>query len=171
MPTPGGLPSSSERDIPIIAAHLKPDLGVGSKIEDGESDGDRGGWSCLRGKFAEGLPLLAESFSRNPGQPTFYRLGFFVVAYMGGLYRDALDEALKIDPPNNRFTQIARATAYAKLGRSEEAAAIKLLLKADPGYGDRVVADLQARNVAPEIIQALVGGLRKAGLDVPKAGT
>lgn len=133
---------------------------------------DLGGRLCLRGEFAEGLSLLAESFSRNPGQPTFYRLGFFVAAYMGGRYRDALDEALKIDLPNNRFTQIARATAYAQLGRSEEAAAaIKLLLKADPTYGDRVVADLQARNVAPEIIQALVDGLRKAGLNIPKAGT
>ncbi len=56
--------------------------------------------------------------------------------------------------------------------RSEEAAAaIRLLLKADPGYEERVVADLQARNVAPEIIRALVEGLRKAGLDIPKAGT
>jgi len=133
---------------------------------------DLGGRLCLRGEFAEGLPLLAESFSRNPGQSSFYRLGFFVAAYMGGRYQDALDEALKIDLPGNRFTQIARATAYAQLGRSEEAAAaIRLLLKADPDYGDRVVADLQARNVAPDIIRALVDGLLKAGLDIPKAGT
>lgn len=133
---------------------------------------DLGGRLCLRGQFAEGLPLLAESFSRNPGQSSFYRLGFFVAAYMGGRYQDALDEALKIDLPDNRFTQIARATAYAQLGRSQEAAAaIRLLLKADPDYGDRVVADLQARNVAPDIIRALVTGLRKAGLNIPKAGT
>ncbi|WP_186002827.1 tetratricopeptide repeat protein, partial [Mycobacterium sp. KBS0706] len=133
---------------------------------------DLGGRLCLRGEFAEGLPLLTEAFSRNPGQSTFYRLGFFVADYMDGRYQDALDEALKIDLPDNRFTQIARATAYAQLGRSEEAAAaIRLLLKADPGYGDRAVADLQARNVAPEIIRALVEGLRKAGLGVPKAGT
>lgn len=133
---------------------------------------DLGGRLCLRGQFAEGLPLLTEAFSRNPGQSTFYRLGFFVADYMDRRYQDALDEALKIDLPDNRFTQIARATAYAQLGRSEEAAAaIKLLLKADPGYGERVVADLQARNVAPEIIRALVEGLRKAGLAIPKAGT
>ena len=133
---------------------------------------DLGGRLCLRGEFAEGLPLLTEAFFRNPGQSSFYRLGFFVADYMGGRYQDALDEALKIDLPENRFTQIARATAYAQLGRSEEAAAaIRLLLKADPGYGERVVADLQARNVAPEIIRALVEGLRKAGLDIPKAGT
>jgi TolB-like protein/Tfp pilus assembly protein PilF len=133
---------------------------------------DLGGRLCLRGEFAEGLPLLTEAFSRNPGQSTFYRLGFFVANYMDRRYQDALDEALKIDLPENRFTQIARATAYAQLGRSEEAAAaIKVLLKADPGYGERVVADLQARNVAPEIIRALVDGLRKAGLGIPRAGT
>ncbi|WP_034853389.1 hypothetical protein, partial [Inquilinus limosus] len=114
----------------------------------------------------------AESFSRNPGQSTFYRLGFFVAYYMDRRYRDALDEALKIDLPDNRFTQIARAAAYAQLGRSDDAAAaIRLLLKADPDYGDRVVPDLQARNVAPDIIRALVDGLRKAGLNIPKTGT
>jgi hypothetical protein len=31
--------------------------------------------------------------------------------------------------------------------------------------------DLQARNLAPQIIQALIDGLRKAGLYIPKAGT
>ncbi|WP_186002748.1 hypothetical protein, partial [Mycobacterium sp. KBS0706] len=133
---------------------------------------DLGGRLCLRGEFAEGLPLLTEAFSRNPGQSTFYRLGFFVAHYMDHRYQAALDEALKIDLPDNRFTQIARATAYAELGRNEEAAAaVKLLLKAEPGYGERVVADLQSRNVAPEIVRALVDGLRKAGLDIPKAGT
>ncbi|WP_342237676.1 tetratricopeptide repeat protein [Inquilinus sp. OTU3971] len=133
---------------------------------------DLGGRLCLRGQFAEGLPLLTESFSRNPGQSTFYRLGFFVAYYMDRQYQAALNEALKIDLPDNRFTQIARATAYAELGRNDEAtAAIKLLLKIDPGYGEYVVADLQARNVAPEIIRALVEGLRKAGLAIPKAGT
>jgi len=131
---------------------------------------DLGGRLRLRGEFAEGLPLLTEAFSRNPGQSTLYRLGFFLADYMGGRYQDALGEALKIDLPDNRFAQIALATAYARLGRSKEAAAaIKLLLKIDPVYGDRVTADLQVRNVAPEIIQALVNGLRAAGLNMPTA--
>lgn len=132
---------------------------------------DLGGRLCLAGQFTEGLPLLTEAFARNPGQPTVYRLGFFLEHYMAGQYEDALTEASQIDQRNNRFTHVAHAIAYAQLGRKEQAAEeIELLLKANPGYGERVVSDLQARNVAPEIIRAVVDGLRKAGLDVPRAG-
>ncbi|MGK9236788.1 hypothetical protein KXS07_33525 [Inquilinus limosus] len=132
---------------------------------------DLGGRLCLAGQFAEGLPLLTEAFARNPGQPTIYRLGFFLAHYMAGQYEDALTEALKIDQRDNRFTHVAHAIAYAQLGRNEQATEeIDLLLKLNPGYGDRVVTDLQARNVAPEIIRAVIDGLRKAGLDVPQAG-
>ncbi len=132
---------------------------------------DLGGRLCLRGQFDDGLPLLTEAFSRNPGQSTIHRLGFFLAHYMAGRFEDALTEALKIDQRDNRFTHIAHTIAYAQLGRKNEAAAeLDLLLKLDPDYGDRVVADLQDRNVAPEIIRAVVEGLRKAGLNVPPAG-
>ncbi|WP_342237895.1 tetratricopeptide repeat protein [Inquilinus sp. OTU3971] len=132
---------------------------------------DLGGRLCLRGQFADGLPLLTEAFARNPGQPSIYRLGFFLAHYMAGRDEDALTEALKIDQRDNRFTHVAHAIAYARLGRNDEAAAeIDLLLQLSPDYGDRAVTDLQARNVAPEIIRAIVDGLRKAGLNVPPAG-
>ena len=132
---------------------------------------DLGGRLCLRGQFADGLPLLTDAFARNPGQPTIYRLGFFLAHYMAGRYEDALTEALKIDQRDNRFTHVAHAIAYARLGRKDEAAVeIDLLLKLDPDYGDRALTDLQARNVAPDIIRAVLDGLRKAGLDVPPTG-
>ncbi|TSD83748.1 hypothetical protein FFK22_036160 [Mycobacterium sp. KBS0706] len=132
---------------------------------------DLGGRLCLRGQFADGLPLLTEAFARNPGQPSIYRLGFFLAHYIAGRFEDALTEALKIDQRDNRFTHVAHAIAYAQLGRTDEAAVeVDLLLKLSPDYGDQVVTDLQARNVAPEIIRAVVEGLRKAGLAVPQAG-
>ncbi|MGO4728298.1 MULTISPECIES: tetratricopeptide repeat protein [unclassified Inquilinus] len=132
---------------------------------------DLGGRLCLRGQFDEGLPLLTAAFDRNPGQSTIYRLGFFLAHYMAGRFEDALTEASRIDQRENRFTHIAQAIAYAQLGRKNEAAAeLDLLLKLSPDYGDRVVSDLQDRNVAPAIIRAVVEGLRKAGLSVPNAG-
>lgn len=132
---------------------------------------DLGGRLCLRGRFGDGLPLLTEAFARNPGQPTIYRIGFFLAHYMAGRYEDALTEASKIDQRHNRFPHIIHAIAYAQLGRRNEAAAeIDLLLQLNPDYGSQVVTDLQDRNVSPEIIRAVVAGLRKAGLDVPNAG-
>jgi adenylate cyclase len=132
---------------------------------------DLGGRLCLRGRFDEGLPLLTEAFARNPGQPTIYRLGFFLAHYMGGRYEDALTEASRIDQRDNRFTHIVHAIAYAQLGRKNEAAAeLDLLLQLNPDYGNQVVTDLQDRNMSPEIVRAVVDGLRKAGLSVPNAG-
>ncbi|WP_395679211.1 hypothetical protein [Inquilinus sp.] len=132
---------------------------------------DLGGRLCLRGRFDDGLPLLTEAFARNPGQPTIYRLGFFLAHYMGGRYEDALTEASKIDQRDNRFTHIVHTIAYAQLGRKNEAAAqLDLLLQLNPDYGSQVVTDLQDRNVSPAIIRAVVDGLRKAGLNVPNAG-
>jgi hypothetical protein len=37
----------------------------------------------------------------------------------------------------------------------------------DPGYERRVVSDLESRNLAPDLIQAVVEGLTEAGLPVP----
>ena len=40
------------------------------------------------------------------------------------------------------------------------------ILAIDPRYGDNVVADLQTRNIHPDLIPVIVEGLRKAGLAV-----
>ena len=65
--------------------------------------------------------------------------------------------------------------AYGQLGDTEQArAAVARINEFDAAYGDHVFADLQKRNIAPELIAVIADGLKSAGLDVrepPGSGT
>jgi TolB-like protein len=122
---------------------------------------------CWRAQWDKGLPLLREAFARNPAQPSAYRLAFFLDHYIRGRYGDALAEAEKIEARSIIYKYIALAMAHAQLGQMHEAdAAVKKILAIDPRYGDHVRTDLEKRNLHPDLIQAVVDGLRKAGLAV-----
>jgi hypothetical protein len=67
--------------------------------------------------------------------------------------------------PSVLYGHVAIAIAAAGLGRQQEAAeAVHRILAIDPLYGDRVVSDLESRNLHQELIAQVVEGLRKAGL-------
>jgi adenylate cyclase len=120
---------------------------------------------ALRADWRKAVPLLEESFERNPGQPRHYRLGISLYHYMGERYDEALCEARQLDAPNLVYGQLMFACAAAKLGHAREAAAaLDKILKIDPAYGDHVVADLEKRYLDQNLIRALVDGLRSAGL-------
>ena len=87
------------------------------------------------------------------------------------LFRQAaLIEAKRIGIPNTVFGHMALAIAHARLGNAADAAAaVDRVLAIDPAYGDLVRADMTRRNLRPELIDAIVDGLRLAGLAVPAA--
>jgi len=117
------------------------------------------------GRWDKGVALVKEAYARNPAQPTMYRLALFLEHYRNGRYEEALAEAKKVDTPGIIYGHIARAMAYAQLGRDEEATfEVKAILAADPAYGENVVRDLEQRNVYPALVRMIVDGLEKAGL-------
>jgi tetratricopeptide (TPR) repeat protein len=143
------------------------EAGLTLNLNDTDLMGELGFRYCIRAQWLKGLPLLREAFARNPALPTAYRLAFFLDHYVNGRFEDALAEAKKIEAPSLVFGYFALAIANAQLGRQQEAAsALKELLAIDPQYGDHVFADLEKRNVHPDLIRAVVDGLRKAGLAV-----
>ncbi len=142
---------------------------TGSALNPNDTDimADLGLRYCWRTRWDKGLPLLREAFARNPAQPSAYRLAFVLDHYISGRYKEALAEAKKIEAPSIIFSYMALALAYAGLGQEQEAAAaVKKILAFDPQYGDHVFADLEKRNLHPDLIQIVVDGLRKAGLAV-----
>lgn len=127
--------------------------------------GDLGTRLCLTGDWDAGLALVREAFARNPAESSAYRVPLALHHYMHGAYRDALVEAQKIDMPRIIYPHMLRAIAHAQLGNRQEASAeVERIRKIDPGYGDRVVADLERRNVHRSIIAAVIEGLRRAGM-------
>jgi tetratricopeptide (TPR) repeat protein len=141
--------------------------GLALNPNDSEIMADLGGRLCLAGEWEKGFPLVLEGFARNPAQPGLYRIVTFLRFYLDGRYEDALAEIEKAGIPSVIHYHVLLAMAYAQLGRVKEAdAAVKEILKIDPGYGDNVVADLKKHNVHPDIVRAVVAGLQKAGLNV-----
>jgi adenylate cyclase len=139
--------------------------GLALNPNDSEIMADLGGRLCLTGNWERGFPLVQEAFKRNPGQPGLYRIVTSLRFYLDGRYQEALDEIEKANIPSVIHYHVILAMAHAQLGQMQQAAVeVKEILKIDPAYGDDVLVDLQKHNVYPDLIRAVVAGLRKAGL-------
>jgi adenylate cyclase len=116
-------------------------------------------------QWDKAVPLLETAFERNPAQPGMYRIGMFLYHLAHGRFEEALHEGRRVHAPSVLYGHVAIAIAAAELGRKQEAAeAVRRILEIDPFYGDRVVRDLEIRNLHEVLIAQVVGGLRKAGL-------
>lgn len=126
---------------------------------------DLGQRYAMLGDWENAVPLIQESFARNPAQPGSYRVGLFLYHYAQGRYEEALMEARKMGTPQVLYGPITVAMAAAQLGHWDEAReAVRQILELDPAYGDHIVSDMETRNLHPDLIRLVVEGLRKAGL-------
>jgi adenylate cyclase len=129
---------------------------------------DLGQRYAMLGQWDKAVPLIEEAYARNPSQPGSYRIGLFLYHYAHGEHEEALAEARRVEAPQVLYGHVAVAAAAGRLGRHQEAAAALTAIRSiDPGYERRVVSDLESRNLAPDLIQAVVEGLTEAGLPVP----
>lgn len=141
--------------------------GLALNPNDAELMADLGLRYTLRARWDEGLSLVNRALARNPARTSPYRLALFLHNYVSGRYEEALAEAEKIDVPDVIYSHLALAMAHAALGQVTAADRdVDQILKIDPAYGARVIADLHKRNVHPDLIRLIVDGLRKAGLAV-----
>jgi tetratricopeptide (TPR) repeat protein len=141
--------------------------GLGLNPNDTALMADLGLRYCLRAQWDKGLPLVRQAYARNPGQSGQYRIALFLHHYINGQYEDALAEARKVEARGIIYNHVVLAMAHARLGQTREASAEVARISAiDPAYGNHVTADLQKRNVHPDLIETVVEGLRTAGLAV-----
>jgi TolB-like protein/Tfp pilus assembly protein PilF len=120
------------------------------------------------GDWDHGLALAERAMDLNPHYPGWYRLGAFFGAYRKQDYRAALDIALKVNMPSYYYTHAAIAAAYGQLGEREAAqGALRELLALKPDFA-AVARDDYAKWFGPgELVEHVLDGLCKAGLDVP----
>jgi len=122
---------------------------------------------AMRDDWEKALPLLDEASARNPALPAGYRLLIALNRYIGGRYAEALAEARKVNHPDAIYAHVLLAIAHDRLGQTSEAAAeVRYIRKIDPDFATRVVPDLEARNLHPDLIRAITEGLRGVGIEV-----
>jgi adenylate cyclase len=118
------------------------------------------------GDWPRGCELAERGLKLNPNLPGMYNYTAWHDAYRRKDYHRALELALKLNTPDNFYQHAVLAMCYAQLG--EMGAADKSLqqtLALKPDYG-KVARQLHGKWIQPELVEQLMDGLRKAGLEI-----
>ncbi len=133
---------------------------------DGFTAGFLGFLIAYAGDWERGCALAERARRLNPHHPGWYWFPSFFDAYRKNHYRGALEVALKINMPGFWRTHLALATAYGQLGEREAAHnAVRDLLAIRPDF-PVVAREELGKWWDPQLIEHLIEGLRKAGLEI-----
>ncbi|MBD3853187.1 MAG: protein kinase [Acidobacteria bacterium] len=155
----------------IQAFRIAAERAVALNPMDGCTTAFMGILMAYTGQWDEGCALAERAMQLNPHHPGWYRFSIFLNAYRKKDYSGALDVVLKINMPTYYFTHASLAAVYGQLGDQPAARqAVRELLAQKPDFG-ATAREEWGRWVGPgELLEHLIDGLRKAGLDVDGAG-
>jgi TolB-like protein len=118
------------------------------------------------GDWARGCELAERGSKLNPNLPGMYNYTAWHDAYGRKDYRRALDLALKLNTPDNFYQHAVLAMCYAQLGEMDAAhKSLQAMLALKPDYG-KVARQLHGKWIQAELVEQLMDGLRKAGLEI-----
>jgi TolB-like protein len=132
---------------------------------DGNSIAFMGELLAYLGDVDRGLELAGRAKELNPHHPGWYWYADYFNAYREGDYEAALEFASKANLPGHWGEAVAIGAASAQLGELERAEkAVRKLLQLRPDFADTARTEL-GKWFAPELVDHLIEGLRKAGLE------
>jgi tetratricopeptide (TPR) repeat protein len=153
-----------QREIP--AFRVAAERAVSLNPMDGATAAFMGLLIAYAGDWERGCALSDRGSQLNPNHPGWYRYTAWHDAYRKKDYRKALDIALRLNAPQNYYTHAVLAICYAQLDRMEEARkALRDMLALKPNYAE-VARELHGRWIDPDLVEQLMDGLRKAGLEI-----
>ena len=119
------------------------------------------------GDWERGCALIEKAMQLNPRHPGWYWFPFFYNAYRQGDYRGALSVMLKINLPGFFATHEGLAAVHGQLGERDAASqSLKEMPKLVPNFAD-IARVLKSKWFDSELVEHLLDGLRKAGLEIP----
>jgi serine/threonine protein kinase/Tfp pilus assembly protein PilF len=120
------------------------------------------------GDWDEGCAQVESAMQLNPHHPSWYWLPLACNAYRKGDYAGALNVALKINLPGYFYAHLTRAAAYGQLGQQEAAQrSLNEMLALRPDMATAAREEL-AKWWEPDLVEHIIDGLRKAGLNIAK---
>ncbi len=121
---------------------------------------------AFSGEWDLGCELAERARQLNPNHPGWYWAVLFLDAYRKGDYRNARTFILKSNQPGHFFTQALVAAVHGQLGEREEAdKALRVVLTLKPEF-PLIARDEFGKWYLPELVEQLMDGLRKAGLEI-----
>jgi TolB-like protein/Tfp pilus assembly protein PilF len=134
---------------------------------DSDALADLGGKIAFSGDWEEGLAMRQRAMELNPAHPPSYRFPFVVDAFRRGDDAAALALLDRIDLPDFLMTRLLRAAVLGRHGPPEAAAeAADALLALQPDAASMARDYFGYWHMPPELIDALIDGLGRAGLAV-----
>lgn len=131
---------------------------------------DLGTWMGYAGEWEKGKEWVARAMLLNPKHQSWWYQVWHLDHYLKGEYQESRDAALKMNLPGNYMVQASLTAAYAMNGEQEKAErSLAHLLELRPDYPDDPRAPFRTRGMPVELIEGLMEGLHKAGLDVKPA--
>lgn len=123
------------------------------------------------GEWGLGCALAERAHDLNPHHPGWYWFGHLFNAYRKGDYAGAVDIGQRINMPTFWCTSVALAAAYGQLGEKENAGEfLRALEDARPGFSI-IARDELFKWWDPVLVDHLLDGLSKAGMEVPHLQT
>jgi len=121
------------------------------------------------GDWERGCELTERAMQLNPNHPGKYRYPSAFNLYRKGDYRGALNAAMKINMPEVFYTPLLIAAASAQFGEVDAAAdALHDLLGLVPDFA-AIAGENLGKWFQAELVEHLIEGLGKAGLEIPAA--
>jgi TolB-like protein len=121
------------------------------------------------GDWVGSVELTTRAMALNPNHPGWYRFNTFFNEYRQGNYEEALAIAERINMPNYFADPYVRAMTHAQLGQAREAEqALNEFRALWPGIDLQSLKDEHLNKwmfAQPDLIDQIVHGLRKAGMD------
>jgi hypothetical protein len=131
---------------------------------------DLGVWTYYSGGWERGVALIERGKTIYSLYPRWIDWPAVLDHYGKHEYTDAKASAIEINLPQNVMVQATLAAAYGQLEELERAKDILEGIRANkPEFDANPRAEFHARRMPDELVESIMDGLRKAGLNVPLA--
>jgi len=128
---------------------------------------DLGTWMGYAGQWEIAREWVSRSMKLDPKHQSWLWQTFHLDNYRKGEYQKSRDFGLKMNMPNNYMVQASLTAAYAMNGEQDKAEqTLAQLLELRPNFPDDPRLPFSTRGMPTELIESIMEGLRKAGLDV-----
>ena len=133
--------------------------------------GEVGLRNIIAGDFSAGVALVNRASTLYRQVPLTIRLAHALAALRDGRYQEASDAIAGEQHGSNFIYWCVVAGLHGRAGQLERAQyAAEQLLNLYPDFAEWAWAEMNARNLVPEIKTALASGWRQVGLQVPMSG-
>jgi adenylate cyclase len=121
------------------------------------------------GEFERGTAIVHRAMELNANHAGWMHFAPLWDHFHKGEYEEALECANRVDVPGLFWPFLVMASACGHLGRrAEAAAAIRDLLALDPEFAAHARSNVGTWHFASGLMEAILEGLRKAGLSIPE---